>query len=149
MKHRELCNIGTRYIKEIGLIQGNKPRFVTLGLEYGGYEMPTIFAFGDCPSQTVRVKVSRGDLLRDIEKISNINPAELVGEKRFYLCPEGIMEDINLPDNWGLLIYSDKGIEIAHDPGILFVADKIAESRVIQGIMKREGIKSQIFNYLK
>ena len=57
----------------------------------------------------IEVKVGRGDFLRDKKKSFRINPQEGVGEFRYYLCPTGLIKGVELPENWGLLYYNEKG----------------------------------------
>lgn len=55
----------------------------------------------------VEVKVSRSDFLADKRKKFRGNPKPGVGDWRFYLSPEGVVNEEDLPEGWGLLHYKN------------------------------------------
>ncbi|EEO7295542.1 hypothetical protein G6599_004807, partial [Salmonella enterica] len=53
------------------------------------------------------VKVSRSDFLRDKHKPHRQRGG--LGDYRYYMCPEGIINISDLPDRWGLLWVNKRG----------------------------------------
>ncbi|WP_143209781.1 adenylosuccinate synthase [Salmonella enterica] len=53
------------------------------------------------------VKVSRSDFLRDKHKPHRQHGG--LGDYRYYMCPEGIINISDLPDRWGLLWVNKRG----------------------------------------
>lgn len=58
-------------------------------------------------SVVVEVKISRSDFLRDRAKPHRANGG--IGEFRYFLCPEGVIQIDDLPDRWGLLWVNSRG----------------------------------------
>ena len=73
-------------------------------------------ALGCWPSRglfvyAIEVKVSRGDLLRELCDPSKADAIARYCDRMFLATPKGLVEDPNtLPDAWGLLEVSDKGV---------------------------------------
>lgn len=57
----------------------------------------------------VEVKVSRSDFLADRRKPFRIDPSSGMGNYRYYLCPEGLITEDDLPPKWGLIHIGDRG----------------------------------------
>ncbi|ENI4488019.1 adenylosuccinate synthase [Vibrio fluvialis] len=57
----------------------------------------------------VEVKVSRSDFLADRRKPFRIDPPSGMGNYRYYLCPEGLITEDDLPPKWGLIYIGDRG----------------------------------------
>lgn len=74
-------------------------------------EIPDVMGFDYCTSVLVEVKVGRGDFLKDFKKPFRANPELGMGQLRFYCCPEGLIKENEVPDNWGLL-YLDENKKI-------------------------------------
>jgi hypothetical protein len=65
-----------------------------------------------CHSVLVECKVSRGDFLADREKPFRQKPESGVGCERYYLVPERLIREDELPDGWGLLECRGRKIEV-------------------------------------
>ena len=78
------------------------------GLERVG-ESPDAFGFSGSSTQLIEVKVSRSDFLSDKKKYWRKYPEHGIGKFRSYLCPEGLIEEKDLPKYWGLLWINEKG----------------------------------------
>ena len=147
MTHTELCNLGARWLKLNGLINWQKPKYVIVEIESVGISQPDIFGFGCSYTQQIEVKVSRSDFLADKKKHHRKHPHLDVGQLRSYLCPSGIILLKDLPDNWGLIWIDDKGyFSVLKEP---IPQDRNAsdELKIIYSILRRIGIKSQIFSF--
>jgi len=65
----------------------------------------------------VEAKASRADFLADRKKGFRSETELGMGNWRYYICPEGMIEPSELPDNWGLLYLSGtKVIEVCGVP---------------------------------
>lgn len=148
MTHRELCILGAKYMKSKGLIKWHKPKYVVIEIELTGGAQPDIYGFGTTSfTQQIEVKVSRSDFLSDKNKFHRIYPEKDAGQLRSYLCPEGIIKEIDLPKYWGLLwINSNNEISVIKYPEIQESSLK-KEIDIICSIMRRIDIKSQIFSF--
>jgi len=73
-------------------------------------EQPDVIGFGAWGhSVLIEVKVSRADFLRDKKKSFRIKPKLGMGSQRFYMCPEGIIKEKDLPKDWGLIYVYESG----------------------------------------
>lgn len=69
-------------------------------------EQPDNVGWRDGLSVMVECKTSRSDFLADRKKRFR-DPGKGIGDWRFYLCPEGVIQPDELPDGWGLLWLKD------------------------------------------
>ena len=145
--HRDLCLKAAKYLKNEGIVPFYKCQYVVCELERCG-ECPDAFGIGD-NTQLIEVKVSRSDFLSDKNKYWRKNPEFGLGQYRSYLCPEGLINVEDLPNNWGLLWVNNKGKITKICNPIKQEHNNIAEMKVLTSILRREGIKPQIFNYKK
>lgn len=74
-------------------------------------ETPDVIGWkGSCRSVVIECKVSRADFFADQEKPFRKQPESGMGCERFYLVPQGLIKEHELPRGWGLL--ECKGREI-------------------------------------
>lgn len=111
-------------------------------------ENPDVWGTNGCQSTMIEVKTSRSDFLKDKEKFYRTHLDHAVGNYRYYLCPEDVIHPLEIPKGWGLLWRVDGAIKL------VAIASKtdtynIGELAILCSIMRREGIKNQIFNYRK
>jgi hypothetical protein len=67
-------------------------------------EMPDVIGWGAGSSSVlIECKASRADFLRDAQKRPRRKPCAGMGQRRYYLCPSGVIEEKDLPPKWGLL----------------------------------------------
>ena len=108
--HKELTFLGEQWLKKRGA--GVVMR------EIGAYtrnnENPDIIGWVSSTSVLIECKKSRSDFLADKKKLFRRFPDKGMGDFRLYLCPEGIINPSDLPDNWGLLWYDGKKIKPIH-----------------------------------
>ncbi|MFA5649540.1 MAG: hypothetical protein WC914_00140 [Proteiniphilum sp.] len=112
-------------------------------------EQPDAFGFGSCGTQLIEVKLSRGDFLADKKKFFRINPEFGLGTFRSYLCPEGLISIDELPPKWGLLYVNENKRVVKIKEPEPQQADHTEELALIRSIMRRVGIKPQIFSFKK
>jgi hypothetical protein len=135
-------------MKQFGIIKWQKPTYVVCELERSNAESPDIFGFGSALTQLIEVKVSRSDFLSDKHKYWREHPEFGLGQLRSYLCPIGLIKIDELPDKWGLL-YLDNEVIIRIKSPEKQISNSEQEMNLAASILRREGIKSQIFNYKK
>lgn len=109
--HRLLCNFGAAWFKREGF------GVVAQELVVGNVrEQTDVIAFRSTCSAVMESKVSRADFLRDKLKPHRI--AGGLGNYRFFICPEGLIEPSELPTGWGLLYQrGSRTVAIVRPPG--------------------------------
>ena len=152
--HYELCCLGAKFLKSR---KNAEPweipnKYVAVELVTLTAENPDVWATNGYHTTLVEVKTSHSDFLADQKKWSRSKAAELsdkqLGNYRYYLCPEGVIDESEIPDKWGLLLYDGKKI-IKVRNATYQKSSTDAELLVLTSIMRREGLKPQIFNYRK
>lgn len=148
--HRILCESAARKLFKVGLSKWNSHKYVAIELVTYGTEIPDVWGTNGVATTIVEVKTSRADFLRDREKSSRKNPLEGMGNFRWYFTLEGIAKEDELPDNWGLIEADESGNIIR------VVREATSQESISRGdistlcsIMRREGVKGQIFDYRK
>ncbi|MBQ9340061.1 MAG: hypothetical protein IJS13_07000 [Paludibacteraceae bacterium] len=145
--HHELCLLAAEWLFK----RGNKGSWRSCN--YVAVEVNTVssiicdvLGWGGTDGVQIECKVSRSDFLADKRKQHRQEPSKDMGAYRYFCCPQGIIKPKDLPTNWGLLyevngeirlIVEAKEIEGAHCP----------ELAVVSSVMRREGIKPQVFDY--
>src|SRR5579863_4308633 len=66
-------------------------------------ENPDIIAWSAGLSTLIECKATRSDFLGDSKKTVRRNPRRGMGQRRYYLCPAGVIKVEELPKKWGLL----------------------------------------------
>ena len=112
--HRELCHRGGKWLKKHSqnvLIPNCSIVAVELFTQVEP-EIPDIIGWCSWASIMIEVKVQRSDFLNDFKKPFRQISTDGVGELRYYLCPEHLIKEDEVPDNWGLLYETKRGIKI-------------------------------------
>lgn len=112
--HRNLCEKGGKWLKKHSqniLVPNCQIVAIELFTQVEK-EMPDIIGWCSWCSVMIEVKVQRSDFLHDFKKSFRQNCTDGVGEFRFYLCPENLIKEEDIPDNWGLLYEIKRGIRI-------------------------------------
>lgn len=148
LTHRNLCIKAAKYLRSKGVHPFHKGQYSVCELERVG-ECPDAFAWGGSSTQLIEVKVSRSDFLSDKRKLWRYHSRSGLGSYRSYLCPEGLIELKDLPRYWGLL-YIDKNGKITEiQKPKPQACNHIEEINLITSILRREGVKRQMFDYKK
>ena len=101
-------------------------------------EKPDVIGWNGCSSTMIEVKVGRGDFLQDFKKPFRKYPERGVGQYRYYCCPNGLINESELPENWGLLYLNNKNkIEIIKVAEIQ-KANMIAERNILISLIRRQ-----------
>lgn len=115
--HYELCKLGAKLIRsrKNPTIPYNRPcKYSTVELVCSGTELTDVWGTTGDSSVIIEVKTSRSDFLADKRKYARSQVAKeldhQIGNYRYYLCPDGVITEDELPENWGLLVYDGKAI---------------------------------------
>lgn len=150
--HYQLCCLGAKFLKSR---KNAEPfelpnKYVAVELVTLTAENPDIWATNGYQTTLVEVKTSHADFLADQKKWVRSEAADIadkcLGNFRYYLCPNGVISENELPDKWGLLVYDGKHITKVK-PAKYQKSSTDAELLVVTSIMRRCGIKQQIFNF--
>lgn len=134
------------YLKNKGIHGFHKCQYVVCELERVG-ECPDAFGWGGSSTQLIEVKVSRSDFLSDKNKLWRKHPQMGLGRYRSYLCPEGVIKQSDLPENWGLLYISESNKITQIVSPEFQTCDCVEEMNLITSILRREGIRPKIYSY--
>ena len=115
MKHNELVERAVKWLYSQGC--GFAVGELTC-LTYTG-EIPDAIGFKSHFSILVECKTSKSDFRADKKKYFRFEqPQEGMGNFRFYLCEEGVIEPHELPPKWGLLYVKGKSVKkVVHPKG--------------------------------
>ena len=112
-RHKELCERGCKWLKrhDQNIVIPNCAT-VAVDMVTIENETPDIIGWSSGVSVMIEVKVGRCDFLKDRKKPFREICTDGVGELRFYLCPENLIKETELPESWGLLYETKRGIKI-------------------------------------
>jgi hypothetical protein len=101
MTHASLVALGVRWLSR---------QSSTVFYEFAASkkENPDIIGWASGFSTLLECKATRSDFLQDSKKTVRRNPKAGMGQRRYYLCPPGVIEIADLPKKWGLL-WAEKG----------------------------------------
>ncbi|GAA6371339.1 hypothetical protein [Odoribacter splanchnicus] len=146
-RHRKLCLLAAQWLRRSKLTSPSCP-YVAVELVTASQERPDVFGWNYWATVLIEVKVSRSDFLADAKKSFRQQPEEGVGAFRYYCSPEGLITEADLPDKWGLLWEKDGVITVVKDAERQR-QNAQGEITILASIMRREGVKPQLFDYRK
>lgn len=94
--HRQLCTRGAKWLDR-------RCTFAVAEPPIPGIELPDVLGWKGAVSFLIEVKTSRSDFNNDKNKACRKNDYMSIGDYRWYLAPQGILTELDLPENWGLL----------------------------------------------
>ena len=112
--HYQLCCEGARFLKSRKNVEGweSPNKYVAVEIITLTAEKPDIWATNGYHTTLVEVKTSHSDFLADQKKWVRSKEAEKadkqLGNYRYYLCPAGVIDVSEIPENWGLLVWDEK-----------------------------------------
>lgn len=115
MNHRDLCEIGAKFLKRPESANGHGCHFTIVEAACYG-ENPDVFGVRHGLNRNgmgtflLEAKTSRSDFLADRSKPHRANPEQGMGKYRYYICLNGLIKPEELPEKWGLIYVSPKGI---------------------------------------
>lgn len=148
--HRIMCEEAAKILHKGGFDSRMGHKYVAVELMTYGNEIPDVWATNGWSATIVEVKTSRADFLRERAKKCRQNPIEGIGNFRWYFAPQGIIKEEELPEDWGLAEADESGKYIRLVKIATFQkSSSLGSIATLCSIMRREGIKKQIFNYRK
>lgn len=110
--HRELCEIGAKFLKRPESSNGHGCHFAIVEASCYG-ENPDVFGvrhyYGGIQTFVLEAKTSRGDFLADKNKPHRLDPSKGMGMYRYFICPTDLIKIEELPDKWGLIYVNSIG----------------------------------------
>ena len=109
------------------------------------------YSCGSHTSAVIEVKTSHSDFLADQKKWWRSKEAEnggfQAGQRRWYLCPEGVIKPEELPEGWGLLYWDGKKVNHVVNPVMTDRKTSRADMIMLASILRRENFPRKIYNY--
>ena len=147
--HRGLCVLAAKWLQSsVGALCKPRCQYAAVELVTAGTEQTDVFGWNYWTTVMIEVKVSRSDFLADAKKPHRQNPSDGVGRLRYYCCPSGLIRENDLPPYWGLL-WEQEGKIVVVKSAEPQPSSSSAEVAILTSIMRREGIKPQVFDYRK
>lgn len=144
-EHRRLCVKAGEWLKNNDGKEAPRCTYVAVELVTATAETPDVFGWNYWTSVVIEVKTSRSDFLADKKKPFRQVPSRGIGEYRYYCCPVGLIKERELPDGWGLIYEFEGRLRVVRKAER---QDAFGNERIIlSSILRREGIKPQIFDY--
>lgn len=105
--HNELVKIAVKWLYSYGcgFAVGEKVCYSASG------EVPDAIGFKNNQSILIECKTSRADFLVDKKKHFRKFPDKGMGNMRLFMCEEGVINPVELPNKWGLLYVKGKRIK--------------------------------------
>ena len=100
--HDELVEAAAKWLQR-------KHSVVVTELTSYARETPDALGFGPRWTTMIECKASRSDFLGDKKKVTRRMPERGVGDRRYYLCPYGMIDANEVPPYWGLLWMKSNG----------------------------------------
>jgi len=133
MTHRELVEIGKKWL-------WGKCDIVVTELTTWAVETPDVFGWKSFVSTLIECKTNRQDFFADRHKWSRRMLKDGVGQYRYYLMPEGVVNSIDeIPPKWGLLILKDSGKVQCVKKSEVFISDLTKEMMILISCIRRIG----------
>ena len=152
--HYQLCCEGAKYIIQPRAKERLQSPFLWSSVELVccGCELTDVWATNRDVSCVIEVKTSHADFLNDKKKFSRSERAEKLGYQmgnyRYYLCPEGIIKEDELPEGWGLLYWNGKKVTRVVTSNYFETTRKF-DFLALCSIFERENGRHKVYNYRK
>ena len=104
-------------------------------------EVPDVIGWNSWTSVLIEVKISRSDFLRDAKKPFMRFNDMWMGEFKYYLCPENLLNFEDVPDDWGLLYCDKKGQIRIEKVAVKGEANIRSERTLLLSLIRRSKIK--------
>lgn len=143
--YNKLCSEAAKWIEN--LVFDGLYKYIYIQNSNHDIRLPDVWGANGCMSIMVVVKTKYSSFTNYKKFILNYENDDTVGNYRYILCPEGIINASDLPENWGLIWWNEKnGITKKVEAKYLEPCNKI-ELSIFCSILKRENIIPQIFDF--
>ena len=103
--HDDLVTIGSRWLYSSQLCY-----FVFTEFKVGAnFEIPDVIGFRGNYTILLEAKTSRADFLSDRKKYFRKIPWQGMGDYRFFICEQNMIQPEELPEKWGMIWVNNKG----------------------------------------
>lgn len=149
--HYKLCCEGAKWLHK-NMIQERDGswvgtcKIVAVELVTAGAENPDVWGLAGGNSAVIEVKTSRSDFLHDKKKLCRKMENYSCGNYRYYLVPEGLVSEEEIPEKWGLLYWTGTEVKLTRRPVFIHCAN-FGDLCMLSSIARREGVKNKIYNY--
>ncbi len=92
-------------------------------------------------SVLIECKLSRSDFVKDAAKTVRRNPRAGMGQRRYYLCPPGVIEVKDLPPKWGLLWVAKGQVMVKREARGHAARNLVAEVQFLSSMLRRAQIR--------
>ena len=97
MTYKELTKLAIRWLRK------QRNHTVISEMVSLASEVPDAIGWKEGISTLIECKTSRSDFLKDLKKYFRIRPESGMGRYRYYMCPNVLIHEDELPEKWGLL----------------------------------------------
>ena len=108
MQHATLVQLGVRWLSR----QCSVVLYEAAAVKK---EVPDVIGWAGPRAVLIECKVSRADFVRDFAKVTRGNPKLGMAQRRYYLCPAGVIQLADLPAKWGLLWAEKNGVTVQRE----------------------------------
>jgi DNA-directed RNA polymerase subunit RPC12/RpoP len=91
----------------------------------------------------VECKASRSDFRKDRSKFFRVKPEYGTGDNRYILTPEGLVEEEELLDGWGLLEVKTNGKVKIVRASAIFTTNFVNERKILLSLIRRLDLKTE------
>src|ERR1700722_20311465 len=134
MTHSSLVALGVRWLSR-------QSSTVFYEFAASAKENPDIIGWSDGVSTLIECKASRSDFLCDAKKPVRKNPQKGMGQRRYYLCPAGLIAPEEAPRKWGLLWVEKGRVVVKKEARGHPERSLIAELRFLNSMLRRAQIR--------
>ncbi len=104
-------------------------------------EIPDAIGFRSKWSIVIECKVSRSDFISEKNKPVRRIPKLAMGQSRYYMVPEGLIEIDDLPDKWGLLYVRERHVRVIKKSGGFADRNYMSEIGFLTSMLRRIKIR--------
>lgn len=92
-------------------------------------------------SVLIECKLTRSDFFRDAKKAARKNPRTGMGQRRYYLCPQEVIQAQDLPSKWGLLWATKGQVVVKREARGFPDRNLLAEVQFLSTMLRRAQIR--------
>jgi hypothetical protein len=134
MQHATLVQLGVRWLSR----QCSVVLYEAAAVKK---EVPDVIGWAGPRAVLIECKASRADFVRDFAKVTRGNPKLGMAQRRYYLCPAGVIQLADLPPKWGLL-WAEKGaITVQREARGFPQRNLLAEVEFLSAMLRRAQIR--------
>ena len=133
MTHATLVQLGVRWL-------GRKSSVVLYEAAATKAEIPDVIGWSGSSSILIECKASRADFLKDAGKKSRTTKLGMA-QRRYYLCPAGMIAEEEVPAKWGLLWASKNTVTVEREAKGFSKRNYVAEIQFLSAMLRRAQIR--------